>query len=133
MERNAMERFTKNKFAKVPLAYPFDFVIIGDDDAIIAGVEVKVRSYAMGKLPDLFVSALKLQRMSDWYLTTGIETYLLVDALDGLFYVRICSHRLCVWSSKGYMRMAGRTDRDDPQDVEACFHIPINEFSKRAT
>jgi hypothetical protein len=131
-EEQAMWKFTKADFRKVPRSYPFDFIVMAEGgESIVAGVEVKVRNYEMRKLPDLFISAQKLWRMASFHQTTGIKTYLLVQALDGLFYVLIDPVALNGWSFKGYVRISGRVDRDDPADMEPCFHIPIDAFTPR--
>ena len=127
-----MRKFTEATFHKAPKAYPVDFFTTDYNGVVTAGVEVKVRNYELKKLPDLFISAHKLQRMAEFYATTNIKTYLLVQALDGLFYTHIDLHRLHFWTSQGCVRMAGRKDRDDWQDIEPCFHIPISDFQFRA-
>lgn len=119
-EEEAVKRFTKFSVKKVPISYPFDFVLLDQSEKICAAVEVKKRNYELARLPDVFVSARKICGLKLYSRTYNIPSVFLVDMLDGLFYTYI--------DGEYELTMSGRTDRNDWQDIEPVARIPSSDF-----
>ena len=129
-ERRIIERLGKAwgcSVAKAKRAYHIDWVI--GESPRVAFVEVKDRSTYGWEFLDahggVYVSALKwgMALMLSW--TTGVPVMLLVQTAGG----ELWWHRLAAREHDG-VRMGGRVDRGDPQDVEPCVMLRSTRFKR---
>lgn len=100
--------------AKLPVAYEADFAVVRGE-RVIGVAEVKVRSRAY---ETLLLSLHKAQSLRG-FAQCGLRAWLLLCVPSGV-YVR----RVEPWDLAD-IRMGGRTDRGDWQDVEPVVHVPM--------
>lgn len=110
---------------KLPLSYQVDFIFLKDKRPT-AFVEIKDRQkYARDKIDALGGYMLSLQkwlRARSLCEPTGIPFLIGVRFADGVYVATIKD-----WDSY-IIRMGGRRDRGDWQDVEPMAMIPVSEF-----
>lgn len=93
------------------------------DDKRVAVGEIKCRTCDHEEYGTYLISAAKLDGiMSRW---TPIPIVLIVRWTDGIYWVAVTERAASSWKKA----LGGRTDRDDPKDVEACYRIPISQFT----
>lgn len=88
-------------------------------------VEIKCRTVTMQQYDTYLISFDKVRDALGFYAQTGIPVFFVVRWLDALGYYKIDQPSLDEDIKLG---IGGRTDRDDPNDVELCAFIPINRF-----
>ena len=114
------------KFAweKLPGGYALiDFAIFKPSGPMEGVAEVKDRPGWKDQYGTVFLS---LQKMRELYLyyEMGIPAVFIIRTHGTIIrHVRIDA-RVKDWS----IWWAGRRDRDDPDDLEPCYHIPIDDF-----
>ena len=91
----------------------------GITDAV---VEIKIRNNASTKYPTLMMSANKWKRGLEWAHKENKPFLLVIKFTDGVFLTKVAAD---------YPEsIGGRTDRNDPNDMERCVYIPISSFKK---
>ena len=125
-ETMAIKRFIDSldgdvDFIKLPMQYKMDFAITRDG-VIIGLVEVKCRKYSKHAFSTYMISMSKLVAAAG-YSSIGIGCILLVQWTDSMGWVKMDGDN---WK----VRIGGRKDRNDWQDVEPVTHIPIAEFKE---
>lgn len=100
--------------AKLPVSYEADFAVVRDG-RVIGVVEVKVRSRAYDTL---MLSLHKAQTMRR-YAECGLRAWLVLCVPTGVYARQVTA------SDLADIRMGGRTDRGDWQDVEPVVHVPM--------
>ena len=123
-ETVAVQKFIKSfggevDFIKLPLQYKMDFALTRNG-VITALVEVKCHRNKKHAYPTYMISMSKLVAAAG-YRSIGINCILLVQWADAMGWVQMSNED---WS----VRVGGRKDRNDWQDIEPVTHIPINEF-----
>jgi len=94
------------------------------DGKVQAIVEIKVRNNASYKYPTLMLSCAKYNKGLDWAHKENAPFILLIMFTDGLFMTKVGS---------GYdENIGGRSDRNDPNDIERCVYIPMASFKQIA-
>lgn len=94
------------------------------DGKVQAIAEIKVRGNASYKYPTLMLSSAKYKKGLDWAHKENAPFILVIKFTDGLFMAKV---------GTGYDEsIGGRTDRNDPSDVERCVYIPIASFKQIA-
>lgn len=120
---------------KLPISYKLDY--IAQTDIAKAFVEVKVRNYTMTQLGNMGGYMLSLHKWTagvQLSQTTGLPFVLVVKTLDGVYYLSVDpSMTLGMIHNLGKVKMGGRKDRNDWQDMEPCIHIDTNHFSRMTT
>ena len=112
-------------FVKMPPKDPFDFAVIEPKTSDIMGyVEVKRRSHAHGRYRQYMITQSKYFRARDVLAYTGRPTFLLVSFVDAILITCLSDLRPAQFS----LRMGGRTDRDDPNDLDPCIFFDISLF-----
>ena len=108
-------------FIKLPMQYKMDFAITRG--GVLTGlVEVKCRKNSKHAYSTYMISMSKLVAAAG-YSSIGINCVLLVKWTDGMGWVKMDGNK---WK----VRIGGRKDRNDWQDVEPVTHIPIAEFNE---
>ena len=106
-----------------------DIAILANDEdpeeegTIKAFVEIKVRTNSMSSYPTYMISLHKLQELSHLSEFSGLPSILVVQWKEDLGYWLV-PEDVGVFDIK----MGGTTQRNDPQDMEPCVHIPIEDF-----
>lgn len=99
---------------KLPVAYELDFAVMRG--ATMVGVaEVKVRDRAYGTLMLSLHKAQALRRFAD----EGLIAWLLVHVPAGIYVKRMLT------GERLNIRLGGRADRGDWQDIEPVAHFPM--------
>ena len=108
------------EFAKLPIQYKMDFCLI-DDETVCTFVEVKCRTNKKTAYSTYIISRSKIV-VAKAYNDIGIKCILLVQWTDEMGWVDLSNNE---WPVK----IGGRKDRGDWQDIEPVAHIPISEFN----
>ena len=115
-------------FYKMKIAYGLDFVVM-KDDKIVCVAEIKCRNYTseqLDKWGGLILSASKAHRAIEWTIAHKVPLLLAISLIDGLFVAWVDD-----WSDFE-VKIKGRSDRGDWQDMEPCCLIPMSKFTKVA-
>ena len=107
-------------FEKLPIQYKMDFCLI-DDETVCTFVEVKCRTNKKTAYSTYIISMSKVV-VAKAYSDIGIKCILLVQWTDEMGWVDLSNNE---WPVK----IGGRKDRGDWQDIEPVAHIPISEFN----
>ena len=102
--------------------YPIDYALFRG--TLCSWAEVKCRR---GKKHDHYPTVI----LSQHKLTTGIGLsaatqkpfHFVVEFADGIYYCQLNQ-----WNCHFPVILAGRTDRDDAEDIEPCAAIPVRAF-----
>ncbi|MDR9428809.1 MAG: hypothetical protein RI553_11970 [Salibaculum sp.] len=122
-ERDVVEVFNKlwgTQAYKLPRAYSLDYLLTRGSDAV-AFVEIKCRQVPSGKYDTLMISMAKILKGRAITRETGIPSVLVVKWNDKTGYVHMPEIDMDI-------RVGGRRDRGDAQDIEPVCMIPINSF-----
>lgn len=110
------------KLVKLKKLYPFDRAFIFEEE-ITGLLEIKCRNYASTDFPTYLFSAEKVRWAHQFMKSFDVSCYLAVKWTD-----RIGWHKI---RPTGYaLRLGGRKDRADDQDIEPCVFIPMSQFDK---
>lgn len=108
---------------KTPTFYKVDFFALRDGKPK-AWVEIKARhTIALRKYPYLWLSLERVSALMQFAADTNLPAFVVFGLSDGIYW-----HRLKVPMAYR-IEMGGRTDRNDPNDVEPCCCLPQDEFS----
>lgn len=126
-ERLAMDRLLmgSNKvFRKLPIRYGVDFAIISDGK-IVSWAEVKCRNNSSALYQTLMISAAKIWTGVTLSAQTGKPFFIVAEWTDGIGYLKIPDVSLFD------LGFGGRTDRNDAQDMEPVYFIPVELFKMK--
>lgn len=127
-ERKAILRYAQAwgcDVRKLPVRYTIDYAMISDNK-ISAWAEIKCRNVDVNQYATLMISAEKIWTGLRMSQISGIPFILVIEWRDVL-------GALVVKKEHTYdIRIAGRKDRDDWQDMEPMIFFPTNifDFSK---
>lgn len=127
-ERKAIMRYAKAwnyDVRKLPIRYNVDYAML-NQSSITAWAEIKCRNVDVNQYPTLMISAEKIWSGLRMSAISNIPFILIIEWLDVLGALEVKKeHTLDV-------RIAGRKDRDDWQDMEPMIFFPTNifDFSK---
>lgn len=108
------------KLNKLPIKYRVDYAA-ERSGTIVAWIEVKCRKYNMNDFDTFMLSLDKYLASVELGNTTNLPVTLVVRWKDKIGYADLLH---CT----GVIKMGGRKDRGDPQDVEPAVYIPMDEF-----
>lgn len=115
---------------KLKPACEVDYALTLFDD--IKGVmEIKCRNYSYDQLDRLggyMLSCHKMSALRRWHTDFPIGIAIVIELTDGIYCWTIQSGIAIERFSK--IKMTGRKDRNDPQDIEPCVLIPMGKFRK---
>lgn len=126
-ERAAMERLfegTGRTVRKLPIRYGIDFAVIRDGQ-IVSWAEVKCRYNSSALYPTLMISAAKIWTGINLSKDTLKPFFIVAEWTDGIGFLKVTD------VSVFELGFGGRTDRDDEQDVEPVYFIPIDMFKMK--
>lgn len=94
------------------------------DGKRVAVGEVKARTCASTDYKTYLISKAKIDSVFErWHPTPFI---LIVRWTDGIYWVAVTDAVKSKWN----VERGGRVDRGDPKDIEDCYHIPIDQFTR---
>lgn len=111
------EMFGKT-YRKLPVSYGLDFALMSGD-RISSFIECKSRRNAFDKYPTIMVSGLKIMKARELSAAFGVNCLFVIRWTDKLGYVDLCSPDWLGWG--------GRTDRNDPADMEPVAHFDLKK------
>lgn len=110
----------KCRAGKLPKKYSLDYVLTHHGE-VKAFAEIKCRTNACNAYPTYMLSLQKVIAAKELTRSTGKPSVLIVRWADAIGYTLL---------DRDYkMRVGGRTDRSDWQDVEPVVDISIQDFS----
>lgn len=116
----ARRRSDQLSAVQMPKRYPVDYALIDGYGTFHEWLEIKCRTNAMGAYPDYMVSLEKVRGMFDLARFTALPARLIVrweDCLGSLTFPVTYD-----------IRMGGRKDRGDAQDMEPMAHFAVADF-----
>ena len=111
------------KFEETEMLCPVDFQV-KRDGKLSSIVEIKCRSYDSAAFKDYLISSHKIRQAAAMAKHQGIKFILVVKWLDRIVRIEITDDTL----SQSRLGSGGRTDRNDSQDTEECYYIPLSLF-----
>jgi len=111
----------KCTFEKLPIKMGMDYAALRNGE-VVAFFEVKRRSVSSNKYPTYMISVHKLMAAKSLSELTGLPCYLLVEWTDKTGIIKLPPKNMTI-------KMGGRADRNDPDDIEPVFHFQIGDFS----
>ena len=110
----------------MPYRYRIDFVLYFDGK-VWAVVEYKNRSkISVHTYKSIILSCDKVFAGLEWVRARGCKFKFVVEFSDG-FYATDIDHE----DARDFLIVqGGRTDRNDEQDIEPVYHIPIHRFKR---
>ena len=105
---------------KLPVSYRLDFAMF-KNGKLKGWAEIKARNNSRDHYPTLMISLGKVLAARQLADVSGTRSILLVQYLDGLFW--------CDFASPFEVRIGGRYDRGDSDDVEPVAHFQIEAFT----
>lgn len=103
---------------KLPIQFRVDYALFRNG-WIAAWAEVKCRSNASDRYDTYMLSLAKVQAGNRLAAAHGVPFLLVVRWTDAIGWVQ---------PTAGDVRIGGRRDRGDAQDIEQVVHIPITDF-----
>jgi len=108
------------KLNKLPIKYRVDYAA-ERNGKIVAWIEVKTRKYNMNDFDSFMLSLDKYNASVQLGSITNLPVTLVVRWKDKIGYADLLHCR-------GVIKMGGRKDRGDPQDIQPAAYIPIDDF-----
>ena len=105
---------------KMPMQYRIDFAIVDASQNVLAFIEVKRRLNNMNAYSTCILSLSKVMAAIEMRKTTKKNCYFLVAWNDATGIVEL--------TDKYDVKIGGRKDRNDWQDIEPVVHIPVSDF-----
>lgn len=111
------------KFYKLPMKYGADFLVVSEKGVPISMMECKCRRNLLSTASsEYMISMHKIMTCLQYADAMDIPFFLVVGFSDRIMYGRVT----IVEMSK--VRMYGRVDRGDPDDIEPCVAVPMSKF-----
>lgn len=107
--------------AKLPISYNVDYCLL-NDGKLRAWLEVKCRYCTSVEYPTYFISAKKIFNGLQMSEASGVPFILAVRWEDKLGFIRVLKGSYKI-------KIGGRKDRNDWQDVEPMAHFNIKDFT----
>lgn len=108
------------KLHKLPIKYRADYIATNKNDIAHSVLEFKKRGICKNQYEYVFLSLDKYETCMRLYNRYDLDFYFFVEFMDGLYYSKnpICEK----------IKVAGRTDRNDPDDIEPIALLPSVDF-----
>ena len=122
---NTISELWKAKLSKLPIRYKLDYAA-ERNGRIVAWIEIKTRKYKWADFDTFMLSLDKYLAAVELGKVTNLPVTLVVKWVDKVGYVDLLN---CT----GVVKMGGRNDRNDTQDVQPVIYIPMNNFRELET
>lgn len=120
--KRQIEQEKEWKLTKLPKRYYLDFFAFTPRfGQLIAVLEVKRRHNTHDKYPDVILSLAKYMKGAEYADALNVDFLFVVQFNDGLYIHEGGSLTL----QHLQITFGGRTDRNDPEDIEPVVHIPV--------
>jgi hypothetical protein len=114
---------------KTPHLHPYDYEVYeAGSGELNALVEVKRRNVPLGAYKEIFLSKQKVDRITKEAFDRGVPFLFVVQFDDAITYCKVFDP--VAGFVKYEEKTGGRTDRDDPKDIEFVYAIPRAKFIK---
>ena len=108
---------------KMPRRMQIDYAI--SRDSIVCGfVEVKCRTKNIEDYPYYFIALTKVMEAKNLNQSTGLPCFLAVRSANGKI------HMIRLDEAEFTVKIAGRRDRNDPDDIEPCCFFEVSKFKE---
>tara|TARA_A100001011_G_scaffold386920_1_gene463765 strand:- start:395 stop:829 length:435 start_codon:yes stop_codon:yes gene_type:complete len=108
-------------FTKLPIQYRLDYALLRNDE-VMAFAEIKKRTNTISTYSTYMISLSKILASKNLTSVTGKKCFLIVGFTDLTAFVDMdVDYKL---------KIGGRLDRNDWQDLEPTCHIDIHKFTK---
>ena len=132
LAEHLMLRWELDGWKRNPPMYPIDISFM--KDGVIKGfAEIKCRNCSADTYKTYMISASKVIAAQSLTKATGLDCYLVVKWTDSLGWISFGSGEEVVDPRPGiistkFVAWGGRSDRQDPQDMEPVIHFDIDDF-----
>ena len=119
----------KSESTKLKDYFPLDYAFVRDK-RIVSLAEVKCRNYSSSQIDSfggLIISAHKMLYAKQYHDAFLLPFVLALRLIDGIFVFVV---KAVDPFPKFPLVVGGRTDRNDPQDIEPCCLISMDHFKK---
>ena len=119
LAEHLMLRWELDGWKRNPPMYPIDISFM--KDGVIKGfAEIKCRNCSADTYKTYMISASKVIAAQSLTKATGLDCYLVVKWTVSLGWISLIRPKFVAWG--------GRSDRQDPQDMEPVIHFDIDDF-----
>jgi hypothetical protein len=110
----------KCTFEKLPIKMGMDYAAVRNGKAV-AFLEIKRRNVSSCMYPTYMISVHKLMMAKSLSELTALPCYLFVEWTDRTGFIKLPPPNMTI-------RIGGRSDRNDADDIEPVSHFPIGDF-----
>ena len=118
-------RFDLDSVVKNPRFFPMDLSLMRGS-RVIGFAEVKSRYFPSTKYDEVFLSVARAINMANFAAVSGRPVILVWNFSDKMLGLSIRDG----WHAPWPIAMGGRTDRDDSEDIEPIFLVPVRELKE---
>ena len=116
-----LEKRWECKLKKLPIKYMLDYAA-WKNRQISAWVELKCRTIPFEQYDEYMISLAKVMAAKDLSRNTGLKSFLVVQWNNKTAFLQL--------DNADYeLRMGGRKDRSDPDDIEPCCYFKLKDFT----
>lgn len=123
-KESATKALLEKKFnctlSKIPMKMGLDFAALRNGE-VVAFLELKCRNATAEQYPTYMLSLHKLMAAKNLTSATNLPCFLAVQWTDNIGFVALPPPDMKI-------RLGGRADRNDPDDIEPVVHFPISRF-----
>jgi hypothetical protein len=127
---NRIEQGFAWKLRKLSRKYYLDFMAFSktarwNEWKAVATIEVKRRNHPIHRYATVILSLAKYLKGVEYHDKLGLDFYFIVQFDNGCFKYKYHNGD----GSRLQITMGGRTDRNDPADIEPVIHIPVDTMT----
>lgn len=116
-----LEKRWECKLKKLPIKYMLDYAA-WKNRQISAWVELKCRTIPFEQYDEYMISLAKVMAAKELSRNTGLKSFLVVQWNNKTAFLQL--------DNADYeLRMGGRKDRSDPDDIEPCCYFQLKDFT----
>lgn len=116
-----LEKRWECKLKKLPIKYMLDYAV-WKNRQISAWVELKCRTITFEQYDEYMISLSKVMAAKDLSRNTGLKSFLVVQWSNKTAFLQLDN-------APYKLRMGGRKDRNDPDDIEPCCYFKLKDFT----
>jgi hypothetical protein len=116
-----LEKRWQCKLKKLPIKYMLDYAV-WKDSQISAWVELKCRTIPFEHYDEYMISLAKVMAAKDLSRNTELKSFLVVQWSNKQAFIQLDN-------APYELKMGGRKDRNDPDDIEPCCYFKLKDFT----
>lgn len=126
-ERSLADKLSEKwncQLVKMPIKYHLDYAMLRDEK-IVGFCEMKSPNYSLSdfkRFGGFFISLDKFMSANKLNSSTMLPCFIVLNASDGIWYASFHDAKLTA------IKMKGRKDRKDWQDMEPCVVLDTDQF-----